>query len=64
MPMSRKERIQRLLDELRVWCDRGQARLRRASKFLEVSSQTLASWFSGTEEPSGRQVSRLQELVQ
>lgn len=61
--MSKKERTQRLLDRLRVWCDRGQDRLQWVSEFLVVSPQRLERWFSRTEEPIGRQVSRLRGLV-
>jgi len=62
--MSEEERTQRLLDKLRVWCDRGQDRLLEVSVILEVSPQIITRWFNRTEEPSKKQVFRVRELVE
>ena len=61
--MSKKERAQMTIDGLRAWSDRSEYRLQWVSEALGVSLQTLASWFSGTEEPSSRQMSRIRELL-
>jgi len=51
------------LDDLRAWSDRGQYRLQWVSEHLDLSPQTLASWFTGTEEPSSKQMSRIRQLL-
>jgi hypothetical protein len=68
MPAPRKPippRTQRLIDELRAWCDApgGYGRRSEVARALELPLGTVTHWFGGRQGPTGEQVLALQEFL-
>jgi hypothetical protein len=47
--------IEKLLKELRAWCDDGRGRRVEVARILGTHPQTITNWFNGNQEPTGEQ---------
>jgi len=57
------ERLQKLLDDLRVWCDQARGRRSEISRLTGVSRQAVTNWIAGRQEPTAEQVLKVQEFL-
>jgi hypothetical protein len=58
-------KTQKLLDELKAWCDTPPpyGRRTRVAKILGVSSQTITNWFGGRQQPTSEQILDVQDFL-
>src|SRR5260370_41590162 len=65
MPKKETPKTQRLLDELRQWCDEPPTygKRKRVGDIIGVSSQTITNWFAGEQNPTSEQVLNIQDFL-
>jgi DNA-binding transcriptional regulator YiaG len=57
------ERVRKLLDELKAWCDLERGRRWEVARFVGVQRQVVSNWFAHRQEPTGEQVLALLEFL-
>jgi len=65
--MARKTtpKTERLINELRKWCDAPPpyGKRKKAAEMLGINSQTITNWLAGTQNPTSEQVLNLQDFL-
>ena len=56
-------RTQKILDELKAWCDEERGRRTEASRALGVTTQAITDWFGKRRQPTAEQILAVQEFL-
>ena len=56
-------RMQKLLAELRQWCDQQHGRQTEVARYLGVRPSTVNDWFTGRKQAMGEQALAIQEFL-
>jgi transcriptional regulator with XRE-family HTH domain len=56
-------RTQKLLDELRAYCDKQRGRRTEIAKLIGIKRQSITDWFSGRQQPTAEQILEVQEFL-
>jgi hypothetical protein len=56
---------QKLIDDLKAWCDEpdGYGRRAQVARLLDTDRQTITNWFRGKQQPTGEQALQVLELL-
>jgi transcriptional regulator with XRE-family HTH domain len=57
------ERTDRLIAEVKAWCQRNKVKKKDLAAILEMTPQALNDVLSGRNQPSGEKVLHLQEII-
>lgn len=49
-------RTQKILNDLKEWCDRERGRRREIAKVADVTTQAVTDWFAGRRQPTAEQI--------
>jgi hypothetical protein len=58
-----KPRIQKVVDELREWCDQGRGRRVRVAEAIGIHRQVVTHWFAGRQGPTADQCFAVVEFL-
>ena len=56
-------KTQKLLDDLKEWCDQERGRRLAIAELLGLSRQAITNWFSGRQQPTSEQILTVQEFL-
>ena len=56
-------KTQRLIDQLRLWCDQEKGRRTEAARSIGVTTQAITDWFAGRRNPTAEQILDVQEFL-
>jgi transcriptional regulator with XRE-family HTH domain len=57
-------KTQKLLDELREYCDEKRGRRAEIAKLIGIKRQSITDWFSGRQQPTAEQILEIQEFLE
>jgi hypothetical protein len=68
LPKVKKQRIltprvQKIVDDLRAWCDQGRGRRVTAAKAIGTTKQAITHWFASRQGPSPEQCLAIVEFL-
>jgi transcriptional regulator with XRE-family HTH domain len=56
-------KTQKLLDELKAWCDQDYGRRSEIAKVVGTTRQAITNWLSGRRQPTAEQILAVQEFL-
>jgi hypothetical protein len=56
-------KTQKILDELKAYCDAERGRRTEVAEKIGISRQALANWFYGRQQPTSEQILTVQEFL-
>jgi transcriptional regulator with XRE-family HTH domain len=56
-------KTQKLIDELREYCDEERGRRAEIAKLIGIKRQSITDWFSGRQQPTAEQILEVQEFL-
>lgn len=56
-------KTQKLLDDLRLWCDQEYGRRSEIARLLDLGPQAITDWFAGRRQPTAEQILTVQEFL-
>ena len=56
-------KTQRLLDQLKDWCDREYGRRAEIARVLGLKNQAITDWLHGRRQPTAEQILEVQEFL-
>jgi hypothetical protein len=55
---------QKILNELRAYCDQERGRRLAVARFIDVPSRAITDWFGGRRQPTAEQVLAVQDFLE
>jgi hypothetical protein len=56
-------KTQKLLDDLKNWCDQSYGRRSEVAKVIGLGPQAISDWFGGRRQPTAEQILVVQEFL-
>jgi hypothetical protein len=56
-------KTQKILEELRIWCDGGRGRRTEVAREIGVTTQAITDWFAGRRQPTAEQILDVQDFL-